>query len=71
MELFQEYRLGEKYLAFNVDKNFKVRTAFIKRLPRITYFLAREEKIELAIIISRLAKDPDYEIRELMTSIDF
>ena len=60
IELFQEYRLGEKYLSFNTDKNFKVKTTFIRYLPRILYFLTREEKIEYTIILSRLTKDNDY-----------
>jgi hypothetical protein len=61
--MFQEYRLGEKYLSFNTDKNFKVKASFIKHLPRMYYFLTREEKIEHAIILPRLAKDPDPEIQ--------
>jgi hypothetical protein len=39
--MFQEYRLGEKYLSFSTDKNFKVKSTFIRHLPRLVYFLTR------------------------------
>lgn len=63
IDLFQEYRLGEKYLYFNNDKSFRVKATFIRHLPRLGYFFTREEKIENAIILSRLTKDPDPEVQ--------
>ena len=42
VEMFQEYRLGEKYLYFHNDKNFKVKAAFIQHLPKLSYFFTRE-----------------------------
>lgn len=57
VETIQEYRLGEKYLSFNSDKNYKIRSFFVMQLPRMHYFLAKEEKIEYSIIVNRLRKD--------------
>lgn len=63
IDTVQEYRLGEKYLSFNTDKNYKIRTSFIEHLPRILYFLTKEEKIEYSIIVNRLKKDQDIDIQ--------
>jgi hypothetical protein len=62
MDMFYEYKLGEKYLSFNNDKIFKVQASFISHLSRIFYFLSREERLEYSIILSRLTKDNDPEI---------
>lgn len=51
--------MGEKFLQFNNEKNLKNKLLFIKNLPRLAYFLTREEKIEHTIILTRLRKDPD------------
>jgi hypothetical protein len=65
IEVFREYKLGEKYLALNNDKVFKVRAAFITHLPRIYYFLTKEERLEYGIIVARLAKDQDPELAKV------
>jgi len=45
IEVFREYKLGEKYLALNNDKVFKVRAEFLMHLSRIYYFLSKEERL--------------------------
>ncbi len=62
IEVFREYKLGEKYLGLNNDRVFKVRAAFLTHLPRIYYFLGKEERLEYGIIVARINKDPDPEL---------
>lgn len=45
IETFQEFKMGEKFLQFNNEKSLKNKLLFIKYLPRMVYFLTREEKI--------------------------
>ena len=65
LEAFAEYRLGEKYLHFYNDKSFKVKALFVQNLPRIAYFLSKEETIEYTIIVERIKQDPDPELRNV------
>lgn len=67
--MFYEYKLGEKYLSFNNDKVFRVKAKFINYLPRIYYFLNKEERLEYSIILTRLAKDQDAEIVRVHLSL--
>jgi hypothetical protein len=69
--MYQEYKLGEKFLTFNSDKSFENKYIFVKYLERIQYFFNREEKIEMAIIISRLMKDADSDIVGMMLETDY
>ena len=41
IETFQEFKMGEKFLQFNNEKNLKNKLLFIKNLPRLSYFLTR------------------------------
>ena len=65
LEAFAEYRLGEKYLHFYNDKSFKVRALFLQHLPRIVYFLNKEETIEYAIIMDKMKLDSDPEMQSV------
>lgn len=70
IETFQEYKLGEKFLCFASDKFIGVKLLFAKYLERMQYFLTREEKIEMAIIIGRLVKEGDPELGEVISEMD-
>jgi len=41
IEIFNEFKLGEKILSFNNDKNLKIKGFFVTSLPRILYFLTK------------------------------
>ena len=69
IEMVQEYRLGEKYLFFNSDKNYKIKHFFISHLSRMIYFLTKEERIEMSIIINRLKKDTSLDIQQVQLVI--
>ena len=65
VETIQEYRIGEKFLSFNSDKNYKIRAFFINHLPRMAYFLAKEELIEYSVIVNILKKDTSYDTQQV------
>jgi hypothetical protein len=71
IETFQEYKLGEKFLYFNNDKAPANKFLFMRYLERVQYFLTREETIEMAIVVSRLMKDSDPEVVEMLAEMDY
>jgi hypothetical protein len=71
IETFQEYKLGEKFLYFSNDKSLANKFFFMRYLERIQYFLTREEKIEMALVVSRLMKDSDVEGVEMLGEMDY
>lgn len=42
MDIFQEFKMGEKFLQFSNEKNIKNKLLFIKYCPEIMYYFTRE-----------------------------
>ena len=65
MEVLRDLKLVDKILHFWSDRNFKVRCVLMTLLPRIRYYLNREETVEYDRVVSEYSNSKDLYIREV------
>lgn len=58
-------------MCFSNDKSLANRLLFVQYLERVQYFFTREEKMEMAIVISRMIKDNEVELVEMVEMLEF